>query len=63
VLVHTEVDPDYEGQGIAGALAQYALDDARSRGLGVVPRCAFVQAYLARHPDYADLVVPDPAAT
>jgi hypothetical protein len=38
-----------------------ALDDARERGLRVVPICPFVDDYVRRHPAYADLVVDDPA--
>ncbi len=55
-LVHTEVDDAYEGKGVGGALVRGALDDARSRGLTVVPVCPFVRSWLERHPDYADLV-------
>ena len=56
VYVHTGVPPELEGHGIAGALAKHGLDDARSRGLKVAPRCPYVAAYIARHPEYADLV-------
>ena len=55
-LVHTEVDPAHAGQGHAATLARGALDDARSRGLTVVPSCPYVAAYIAKHPEYADLV-------
>jgi uncharacterized protein len=55
-LVHTEVDPALEGQGLAGRLAAGALDDIRAQGLLVVPICPFVRAYVRRHPEYADLV-------
>lgn len=55
-LVHTEVDEAYEGKGVGGALVRGALDDARSRGLAVVPVCPFVRSWLERHPDYAELV-------
>lgn len=54
---HTEVDDRFEGQGIGSRLAQEALDDVRSVGLGVVPRCPFIRSWIDRHPDYADLVV------
>ena len=56
IYVHTEVPPELEGHGIAGALAKRALDDARAAGLVVVPRCPYVRAYIERHPEYADLV-------
>jgi uncharacterized protein len=56
VFTHTEVDPAYEGEGVGSELAQAALDDARARGLAVVPRCPFIRGWIARHPDYADLV-------
>jgi uncharacterized protein len=57
VLVHTDIDPAYEGKGLGSRLVAGALADLRSRGLGLVPLCPFVAAYLRRHPDQADLVV------
>lgn len=50
VLVHTEVDPGLEGQGLGNVLVQGALDDLRERGIEYVPVCPFVTAYLRRHP-------------
>jgi uncharacterized protein len=60
-FLHTEIDPAVERRGLGTALVRAALDDARSRGLGVVPICPFVDAFVRRHPEYADLVVADPA--
>ena len=60
-FLHTEVYPDLQRQGLGTALVSGALDDARSRGQRVVPICPFVDAYIRRHPEYADLVVGDPA--
>jgi predicted GNAT family acetyltransferase len=62
VLVHTQVDPAFEGRGLAARLVAGALDDIRSRGLSVVPVCPFVRSYLRRHPEYAELVVGDGTA-
>ena len=56
VLVHTEVDEAHSGQGYAATLARSALDEARSRGLRVVPSCPYVASYIRKHPEYADLV-------
>jgi predicted GNAT family acetyltransferase len=62
-LVHTEVDEGFEGQGVGSALAAFALDDARRRGLAVLPFCPFVNGYLQRHPEQADLVPAEYRAT
>lgn len=55
-LIHTEVDPSVEGEGVGSELVAWALDDIRRRGLSVVPFCPFVVAYLRRHPEHSDLV-------
>jgi predicted GNAT family acetyltransferase len=59
-LIHTEVLPAAEGQGVGGRLARFVLEDARSRGLRVRPLCPFIAAWIQRHPGYADLVVEVP---
>jgi predicted GNAT family acetyltransferase len=56
VLIHTEIDPKYEGHGLGSQLVRGALDDIRGRGLRLVPVCPFVRAYLERHPEQRDLV-------
>lgn len=62
VLPHTEVDPAFSGRGVGSLLARHALDDARERGLRVVPTCPFVAGYIERHPEYRDLVADEGAA-
>ena len=57
VFTHTEVDPDAGQSGLGSTLVRAALDDVRSRGGSVVPRCSFVRGWIERHPEYADLVV------
>ena len=59
-LNHTVIEPAYEGQGLGSKLASGVLDDARARGLDVLPYCPFIRSYIARHRDtYLDLV-PEP---
>lgn len=55
-LVHTEIDEEFEGRGLGSRLISFALDDARDRGLAVLPFCPFVNDYIRRHRRYADLV-------
>lgn len=57
-FTHTEVDERFEGQGVGSRLIADALDDARAKGLHVIPMCPFVRAYIGRHPEYLDLVQP-----
>jgi uncharacterized protein len=56
---HTEVEPRYEGHGLAGRLVTEALDAARERGWSLLPYCPYVRSYLARHREYVDLVPDD----
>ncbi|WP_304562342.1 GNAT family N-acetyltransferase [Sphingomonas immobilis] len=56
-FTHTLVPKALEGQGIGTRLVRFALDAARDEGLKVRPMCAFVRAYIERHPEYRDLVV------
>jgi predicted GNAT family acetyltransferase len=62
VFTHTEVDSSLEGQGVGGALVRDALDQVRGLGLRVLPICPFVQAWMVRHPEYADLDYRRPAS-
>ena len=56
VFDHTEIDDAYEGQGLGSLLARGALDDVRARGLKVVATCPFIKGWIAKHPDYQDLL-------
>lgn len=52
IFSHTEVPPESEGRGIGSQLVRFALDDARKRGLKIVPACSFVADFVRRHPEY-----------
>ena len=56
-LKHTETPVAARGRGIASNLVEAVLEEARARGLKIAPRCPFVRAWLAKHPQYSDLVV------
>jgi predicted GNAT family acetyltransferase len=58
IFTHTEVPEVMEGKGVAGRLIKTALDAARVEHYQVVPLCPFVAAYIRRHPEYQDLVMP-----
>lgn len=58
IFTHTEVPESLEGRGVGSALVRGALEHAREQAYGVAPLCPFVAAYIRRHPEFVDLVLP-----
>lgn len=44
------------GTGVARALLDRLIADARSEGFKIIPRCPYVKAQLQRHPEWADVM-------
>lgn len=55
-FIHTEVDQHLQGRGLADRLIRFALEDARARGLAVLPFCPFVKGFIERHREFKALV-------
>ncbi|GAB3804393.1 GNAT family N-acetyltransferase [Micromonospora zhanjiangensis] len=56
-FIHTEVDPAFGGCGLGRQLVVAELDDARRRGLAVLPFCPYVRKVIAQNAHtYLDLV-------
>ncbi|NLU63490.1 N-acetyltransferase [Rhodococcus sp. HNM0563] len=62
VFVHTEVDENYGGLGLAGRLVKFALDDVAAHDGRIVPVCPYVARYVAEHHEY-DTIVDRPEGT
>jgi len=58
ILPHTVVPEAFEGKGIGGRLARYAMQYARDHELKIIPLCPFMAAYMTKHPETHDLVHP-----
>ena len=56
IIFHTEVPIGLRGRGIGSRLVRGVLDQARGRGLKVVPQCSFVAAFIGDNPEYRDLL-------
>jgi predicted GNAT family acetyltransferase len=54
-VTHTIVPQAVGGRGIAADLTREAMETARRQGWKVVPACSYAQAWMQRHPEYADL--------
>jgi len=53
---HTEVPPELGGKGIGSRLVQGALDQIRAEGTRIAVECPFVKGWIAKHPEYNDLL-------
>lgn len=55
-LDHVGVPYARRNLGVAAEITRTALEHARTNRLDVIPVCPYVIWYLARHPEYEDLV-------
>jgi predicted GNAT family acetyltransferase len=59
-FTHTEVPSEIGGRGYATRLARHGLDYARAHHLRIIPLCAVVAGFIAKNPEYQELL-QDPA--
>ncbi|MEL6103422.1 MAG: GNAT family N-acetyltransferase [Pseudomonadota bacterium] len=57
IVDHTLVDDSLRGMGIAAALAQRLIKDARAAGQRIVPLCPFFRGYAEKHREEVSDVV------
>ncbi|MEV7449064.1 GNAT family N-acetyltransferase [Streptomyces nigra] len=55
-LTHSYVDQDRRHQGVASAMARYALEDLSRSHTKIGVYCGFVADYIEAHPDWKDAV-------
>ena len=53
---HTVVASEFGGRGLAGQMIGEALRMTREEGLRVRPACSFVERYVQKNPDSAEVV-------
>lgn len=56
IILHTEVNSDYQGQGLGKAIVEKAIKDARDGQYSIVPMCAYAKLYFQRHPEAKDVL-------
>ena len=56
-LIHTEVPEPLRGKGVAASLAESALKWARENKRRVDVICPSVLDFVAKHPEYSDLIM------
>ena len=58
VIVHSEVDEQYRGKGLASQLVRRTLELLRTDGAKAKLVCPYFAAWHEKHPDeYADIIV------
>lgn len=60
-LVHTEVAPEMNGQGLAGKITEYVANELRKKGLKAELTCSYAIRWFSKHPEYTD-ILNDPEA-
>jgi predicted GNAT family acetyltransferase len=58
IIDHTGVPDEWRGQGVGKALVQRAVEDARARGVQIIPLCPFAKAQIDKTPDWQDVLKP-----
>lgn len=56
VVNHVGVPKPLEGKGYGTMLVEHAVNDARAKGLKIVPVCPFAALKIKRHPEWHDIL-------
>ena len=59
IVDHTGVPDSLAGLGVAKALAENVVAEARAKGFRIVPLCPFLRGQFERHPEWADVMRAD----
>ena len=57
---HTGAPDVLKGTGVAAAMVDYMVADARARGFKIIPLCPYVRARYAKHPEWRDAFTVGP---
>jgi uncharacterized protein len=53
---HTFAPDSMRGMGVAKAMVDRLIADARSEGFKIIPLCPYVKGQFLRHPEWADVM-------
>lgn len=60
IVNHTGVPDSLAGKGVAKALAEHVVGEARAKGFRIVPMCPFLRSqFETKHPEWADVMRVD----
>ncbi len=53
---HTHAPDSMRGTGVAMALVEHMIADARAGGFRIAPVCPYIQAQYRKHPEWGDVM-------
>ena len=56
IIVHTEVNSNYRGSGIAKKLLDRVVAEARNRNIKIVPKCEYAIKVMVGKNEYSDVI-------
>ncbi|SNS77642.1 hypothetical protein SAMN05421640_1192 [Ekhidna lutea] len=56
IIDHTEVDDSMRGTGLGKKLVIKAVEDARSKGINIVPLCPFARSVFDKNKELSDVL-------
>lgn len=56
IIDHTEVNPEFSGQGVGKKLLMAAVEYAREKGVKILPLCPFAKSVFDKTPAIQDLL-------
>ena len=57
---HAGAPDGLQGTGVALALVERLVDDARAQGFKIIPLCPYIRAKYESHPEWADVMTSAP---
>lgn len=55
-ITHTIVNPLFRGQGIAKILMEKVINEAKEKGLKIIPVCSYAISYFEKNTEYKGLL-------
>ena len=56
IIDHTEVNPDFKGEGVAKKILNATIDFAKENKLKVIPLCPFAKSIIEKTPEYQEVL-------
>lgn len=56
VIEHTQVETEFQGQGVGKKMVQEAVEFSRKNNLKIVPECSYAKKVLQRSSEYDDVL-------